>query len=202
MRHKRVRTAWCDKTNRRVENKLLGSEKNSLRGADHLQVFQVFKQGSYDATHALPGGERLQVTRRFSQKLCPTFQSAESLLCKRWTTLIVEVLLRHPRRFNELLADLEVVSDRMLSERLKELELADVVLRRVLPHTPLRVEYSLTPKGQDLAPVIEAMRTWSERYRSDAAAPKAAAAASPLPVAKPLQSLGVTPQPSTVKPVT
>lgn len=150
------------------------------------------------------------MTRRFSQKLCSNFQGAESLLCKRWTTLIVEVLLRNPRRFNELLADLEVVSDRMLSERLKELEQAGVVLRRVLPNTPLRVEYSLTPKGQDLAPIIEAIRSWSGRYRDDTTLPAlpppvadgAPALAAPNSPAQPLQTLGMAPQPSVSTPVT
>lgn len=116
------------------------------------------------------------MTRRFSQKLCTKFQSAESLLCKRWTTLIVGVLLRQPRRFNELVADLEVVSDRMLSERLKELGQAGVVLRRVLPQTPSRAEYILTPKGRDLAPVVEAIRLWSERYRDETTLPAGPAA--------------------------
>lgn len=147
--------------------------------------------------HAHADGEKT-VARRISQKLCAKLQSAESLLCKRWTTLIVEVLLRQPRRFNELLADLEVVSDRMLSERLKELEHAGVVLRRVLPDTPLRVEYSLTPKGQDLAPIIEAIRKWSEQHRDDATTPPSPQpqALGSLPVVQPLQSLGVWPKPS------
>ncbi|KAK1548229.1 hypothetical protein Q3G72_015507 [Acer saccharum] len=117
---------------------------------------------------------------------------AESLLCKRWTTLIVDVLLRHPRRFNELLSEMEVVSDRMLSERLKELEQAGVVLRRILPNTPLRVEYSLTGKGRDLAPIIDAIRVWSERYRETNTAQTAPAAvddpSNPKNAVQPLQA--------------
>lgn len=133
------------------------------------------------------------MTRRFSQKLCSKFQYAESLLCKRWTTLIVDVLLRHPRRFNELLGEMEVVSDRMLSERLKELEQEGVVLRRILPNTPLRVEYSLTTKGRDLAPIIEAIRVWSERYHDATTAPTTPAAvddpSNPHNVVQPLQTI-------------
>ena len=104
------------------------------------------------------------MVRRYSKKLCPRFQTAVDILCKRWTGMIVHVLLQEPRRFNEILDQLEVVSDRMLSERLKELEAEGIVTRRVLPDPPVRVEYSLTEKGLNLAPIIEALETWSQRW--------------------------------------
>jgi DNA-binding HxlR family transcriptional regulator len=64
-------------------------------------------------------------------------------------------------RFNEIADRLEVVSDRMLSERLKELEHEGVIDRRVLPEMPVRVEYRLTEKGRALEPVVEAIEQWS-----------------------------------------
>jgi DNA-binding HxlR family transcriptional regulator len=104
------------------------------------------------------------MARRYSKKLCPRFQTAVDILGKRWTSMIVQVLLGEPRRFNEILDQLEVVSDRMLSERLKELESEGIVTRRVLPDPPVRVEYSLTEKGRELAPIIREMERWAERW--------------------------------------
>ncbi len=87
-----------------------------------------------------------------------------SLIGKRWTGLIVEVLLQRARRFSEISQAIPQLSDRMLAERLKELELAGIVARRVVPETPVRVEYSLTEKGRDLAPVMEALHAWANRW--------------------------------------
>ena len=101
---------------------------------------------------------------RYSEQLCIRFQHAMELLGKRWTGLIIKLLMEGPLRFNELAERLEVVSDRMLAERLKELEHAGVVERRVFAEVPVRVEYSLTEKGHALAPVIESIETWSEQW--------------------------------------
>jgi DNA-binding HxlR family transcriptional regulator len=101
---------------------------------------------------------------RYSEQLCPRYQRAIELLGKRWTGLILKVLLEGPLRFNEIAERLEVVSDRMLAERLRELETEGVIERRVYPEVPVRVVYRLTEKGQALAPVIEAIERWSERW--------------------------------------
>ena len=101
---------------------------------------------------------------RYSEQICPRYQHAIALLGKRWTGLILKLLLAGPLRFNEIAEQIEVVSDRMLSERLKELEAEGVVERRVYPETPVRIEYRLTEKGEALAPVLEAISTWSERW--------------------------------------
>ena len=86
------------------------------------------------------------------------------IIAKRWTALILKVLIGRPLRFSELAEQLDVVSDRVLSERLKELEQEGIVERRVLAEPPIRVEYSLTEKGEALAPVIEAIEAWSHRW--------------------------------------
>ncbi len=101
---------------------------------------------------------------RYSEQLCPRYQRAIELLGKRWTGLILKVLLEGPLRFNEIAERLEVVSDRMLAERLRELETEGVIERRVYPEMPVRVEYRLTEKGQALAPVIEAIERWSAQW--------------------------------------
>src|SRR5258708_5414857 len=101
---------------------------------------------------------------RYSEKLCPRYQYAAEILSKRWTPLIIKVLIDKPLRFSELAEQLMVVSDRVLSERLKELEGEGIVERRVYPETPVRVEYSLTDKGRDLEQALHEIQEWAERW--------------------------------------
>ncbi|MHB1846002.1 MAG: winged helix-turn-helix transcriptional regulator [Deltaproteobacteria bacterium] len=101
---------------------------------------------------------------RYASHICPRFQLAVDLLGKRWTGLILNALLRGPTRFGALAASLEVVSERMLSERLKELEAEGIVARRVLTAAPIGVEYELTPKGRALREVFDAIGRWAERW--------------------------------------
>jgi DNA-binding HxlR family transcriptional regulator len=101
---------------------------------------------------------------RHSEQLCLRYQQAMEILGKRWTGLILMVLLDRPLRFNAIAEQLEVVSDRMLSERLKELEIEGLIERRVYPETPVRIEYSLTEKGCALRPVIDAIGRWSHEW--------------------------------------
>ncbi|WP_394822172.1 winged helix-turn-helix transcriptional regulator [Pendulispora albinea] len=103
---------------------------------------------------------------RYSRALCPNYQAAVNLIGKRWTGLVLLILMDGPARFGELLEKLEVVGDRILSERLKELEAEGVVERRVLPTHPVRVEYELTEKGRALAPVIDALAKWGDTWVS------------------------------------
>jgi DNA-binding HxlR family transcriptional regulator len=101
---------------------------------------------------------------RRSEQICPRFQQAVEILGRRWTAVILKVLMAKPLRFNELAEQLEVVSDRVLSERLKEMEQDGIVERRVSAEPPIRVEYSLSAKGRALAPVIEAIEDWSHEW--------------------------------------
>jgi DNA-binding HxlR family transcriptional regulator len=105
-----------------------------------------------------------------NESFCPRYQRAVEILGKRWTGLIIKVLLDGPQRFNEIADQIQSVSDRMLSERLKELEAEGVLNRRVYPETPVRIEYRLTEKGQDLAPVIAAIADWGHRWLDPAPA--------------------------------
>ena len=103
---------------------------------------------------------------RYSTELCPRFQAAVDLLGKRWTTLILHVLLDGPARFGELAGHLQVISERMLSQRLKELEEEGVVERRVEPGPPVHVEYRLTRKGQALGRVVRGLGRWADEWVS------------------------------------
>jgi DNA-binding HxlR family transcriptional regulator len=103
---------------------------------------------------------------RVMKNMCPRYQAAMEILGKRWTGLIVNVLLEGPKRFSALAARLELVSERMLSERLKELELHGIVERQVLPDTPVRVQYELTEKGRALSGVVAAIESWASEWVS------------------------------------
>lgn len=99
-----------------------------------------------------------------SWRLCPKFETAIDILGKRWTGLIIEVLLNGAVRFSDMAQRIPELSDRMLVQRLKELEKAQVVTRRVYPEMPVRIEYALTQKGRDLAPVVEAIHRWADAW--------------------------------------
>jgi DNA-binding HxlR family transcriptional regulator len=91
---------------------------------------------------------------------CPAYHRAVELIGRRWTGAILRALLADVKRFNDLAAAVPGLSDRMLAERLRELEAEGVVIRRVIPATPVRVEYTLTEKGRALESVVRAVAEW------------------------------------------
>ena len=100
------------------------------------------------------------------QGVCPHFHAAIELIGKRWTGAIVSALTEGPLRFGELAKAVPGLSDRLLSQRLRELEDAGVVQREVEEGTPTRVIYSLTEKGADLRPTPVTSPTSCTRARS------------------------------------
>jgi len=96
--------------------------------------------------------------------ICPRYEHAIQLLGKRWTGLLLDALMEGPKRFCELTATVEGLSDRVLSDRLRELEVEGVVERIVYPQIPVRVEYKLTEKGLALKPVVEAIHEWANKW--------------------------------------
>ncbi|MEP7059770.1 MAG: helix-turn-helix domain-containing protein [Actinomycetota bacterium] len=96
--------------------------------------------------------------------VCQHFQRAAELIAKRWTPQIVRSLLAGTSRFSDLRTNIPQISDRLLSDRLKELEAAGIVTRTVTPSTPVRIDYGLTERGQDLAGVIDELGAWAERW--------------------------------------
>jgi DNA-binding HxlR family transcriptional regulator len=95
---------------------------------------------------------------------CPRYEHAIQILGKRWTGLLLDALMQGPKRFCELTSLVEGLSDRVLSDRLRELEVENVVKRVVYPQIPVRVEYELTEKGYALKPVVEAIHVWAEDW--------------------------------------
>jgi DNA-binding HxlR family transcriptional regulator len=92
---------------------------------------------------------------------CDGLRAAVELLAKRWTLLIVELLLQRPARFCELRRALPRISERVLSERLRELVESGLATREVDAGPPIAATYALTAHGRALEPVIEALRAWS-----------------------------------------
>jgi DNA-binding HxlR family transcriptional regulator len=99
-----------------------------------------------------------------SPGLCGRFHKAVELIGRRWSGAIIQILLQQPSRYAELRTAIPDITDRMLSERLRELEDEAIVARTVIPETPVRVEYSLTAKGRALAPALDAIGHWAERW--------------------------------------
>jgi len=98
------------------------------------------------------------------EQLCPKYEAAIGILGKRWTGLIIRVLLDGPSRFKDIREVVPQLSDKMLSERLKELEEEGIIARNVYPEIPVRIEYSLTEKGSELRPVIDSIGKWAEKW--------------------------------------
>src|SRR5579862_9990266 len=87
---------------------------------------------------------------------CPYYHQAVELIGRRWTGAILEILMQAgPLRFSTIASAVPDLSDRMLSDRLKELEAHRLVERTVYPGPPVRVQYGLTRKGQELAPALQ-----------------------------------------------
>jgi DNA-binding HxlR family transcriptional regulator len=96
---------------------------------------------------------------------CPLYHEAVELIGRRWTGAIVEVLLNGgAMRFSEIGAAVPELSDRLLSERMKELEARGVVERTVDPGPPVKVTYDLTTMGRGLEPAVAEPRMWARRW--------------------------------------
>lgn len=95
---------------------------------------------------------------------CPRYEHAIQILGKRWTGLLLDALMSGPKRFCELTSSVDGLSDRVLSDRLRELEAEGIVQRIVYPNIPVRVEYQLTEKGRALEPVVKEIHHWAEQW--------------------------------------
>lgn len=93
---------------------------------------------------------------------CQLFKNTIALLAKPWTGHILWSLQQGPLRFNELVAAVEGIGEKVLSARLKELESRGLLVRRVHPTTPVRIEYELTCKGRGFGQVVDVITQWGE----------------------------------------
>ncbi len=97
-------------------------------------------------------------------QVCTRFHRAIELIGSRWTGAILQTLLQGRTRYASIKAAVPDITDRMLSERLRSLEAEGLVLRTVIPDTPVRVEYDLTRKGRELQDALREIASWAERW--------------------------------------
>ena len=118
-----------------------------------------------------PPGSRRRIAvatldRPEAPSCCPHFHDAVELVGKRWTGAILYVLLetRRPMRFSEIAHAVPDLSDRLLSERMKELERRGIVERHVTATSPIKVEYELTEQGRQLDSALTELKRWADRW--------------------------------------
>ena len=104
---------------------------------------------------------------------CPLYHEAVELIGRRWTGAILAVLLDHGAlRFSEIAQAVPELSDRLLSERVKELESRGLVARHVEPGPPVRVSYELTAMGRELQPAVRELTSWAQQWLGEDGAPR------------------------------
>ena len=103
-------------------------------------------------------------TKPARESCCSAYHAAIELIGKRWTGAILFVLLDGPLRFSEVKVLVPDLSDRLLSERLKELEGEGIVERRPSEGVPMRIEYALTEKGRALEPAVRSLKVWARSW--------------------------------------
>ncbi|MFE0455639.1 winged helix-turn-helix transcriptional regulator [Streptomyces sp. NPDC058914] len=94
---------------------------------------------------------------------CPRFESTLELIGRRWTGSVLQAAELGARRFGEYRAMINGISDRLLSQRLKELEAAGLIERTVIPTTPVQIHYRLAPDGEALLEALMPLARWSMR---------------------------------------
>jgi DNA-binding HxlR family transcriptional regulator len=110
-------------------------------------------------------GSQTQVQEEASAAVCPHFHHAIELIGKRWTGAIVCALTEGAMRYAELRKVVPGLSDRLLSQRLRELEEEGLVERQVEAGSPVRVTYSLTRAGRELDPALSELKSWARRWK-------------------------------------
>ena len=95
---------------------------------------------------------------------CPSYHHAAELVGRRWNGVIIRALLLGATRFGEIAEQIPEMSDKMLANRLRELEEEGVIQRTVEPTVPVRVVYSLTEKGQSLHRAVRELAEWADYW--------------------------------------
>jgi DNA-binding HxlR family transcriptional regulator len=96
---------------------------------------------------------------------CPV-ETTLSLIIDKWTVVIIRDLLTGTKRFNELMRSVTGITQKVLTSHLRNMEANGLLVRKVYPEVPPKVEYTLTETGYSLKPILDAMYTWGENYKS------------------------------------
>ena len=101
-------------------------------------------------------------------EFCLYYHQAIELIGQRWMGAVLFALMKGPLRFTEIENMIPGISHRLLTERLRELEERNIVIRRVIPSSPVKVEYELTERGLDLQDTVQSIMTWGKKWLSPA----------------------------------
>ena len=96
---------------------------------------------------------------------CPV-ETTLSLISDKWTVVIIRDLLTGTKRFNELMRSVTGITQKVLTSHLRNMEANGLLVRKVYPEIPPKVEYTLTETGYSLKPILDAMYSWGENYKS------------------------------------
>ena len=95
---------------------------------------------------------------------CPVATTV-ALIGNKWKLLIIRNLLVRPWRFNELHKNLEGISQKVLTDSLRQMEADGIITRTVYPEVPPRVEYALSELGESMRPILSTMEAWGNNYK-------------------------------------
>ena len=111
--------------------------------------------------------EVMEVAMKTKEELpeCPVATTV-SLIGNKWKLLILRNLLVRPWRFNELHRNLEGISQKVLTESLRQMETDGIITRTVYPEVPPRVEYALSELGESIRPILMSMQDWGNNYKA------------------------------------
>ena len=96
---------------------------------------------------------------------CPVATTVQ-VIGSKWKLLILRNLRARPWRFNELLRDLDGISQKVLTDNLRSLEADGIITRTAYPEVPPRVEYALSPLGETMRPILDAMEAWGNAFKA------------------------------------
>jgi DNA-binding HxlR family transcriptional regulator len=108
--------------------------------------------------------EHTDAARDSAEGVCPLYHEAVEMVGRRWTGAILRTLMDGPLRFSEVAASIPELSDRLLSERMKQLESRGLVTRHVVSGPPLQVRYALSEMGHELEPALAELQRWARRW--------------------------------------
>ena len=115
-------------------------------------------------TARMPARLRQAIFSKEELPACPVATTVQ-LIGSKWKLLILRNLLQRPWRFNELRRDLEGISQKVLTDSLRAMEEDGIITRTVYPEVPPRVEYALSPLGESMRPILDAMAQWGTEYK-------------------------------------
>jgi DNA-binding HxlR family transcriptional regulator len=108
--------------------------------------------------------EHTHAAQDSADRVCPLYHEAVEMVGRRWTGAILRALMDGPLRFSEVAASIPELSDRLLSERMKQLEARGLVTRHVVAGPPLQVRYALSEMGHELEPALAELQRWARRW--------------------------------------